>query len=375
MKSKRHIVISANVSWYLFNFRKNTIKKLISMGYKVTIVSSRDHTSEKLASLGCGTININLESSGKNPFKDLLIIFNLYRIYSNISPDLILNFTPKINIYSTLAARPLKIKCINNIAGLGTIFIEKNLLSRFVGCLYRFSQPLAHKVFFQNKEDQSYFVDNGWIKKEKSIRIMGSGVDLDHFQIRESNDDGITRFIFVGRLLIEKGIVDLVKAFEILKKKYTSIELMILGPFDKKKKKQPSEEDLNRWTEDRHISYLGFKEDIEAYLGESDCIVLPSFYREGVPKSLIEAAAMGKVIITTDNIGCRDVVDDGLNGFLIQPKDIQGLVDKMELVVNMSHQERLEMGLNGRRKIESQFDEKTVIQEYINVLEEAFPND
>lgn len=374
MENKGHIVISANVSWYLYNFRKNTIKELISLGHDLTVVSSRDHTSKKLESLGCEVIDIDLDSSGKNPFKDLYIIYKIYKIYSEIVPDLILNFTPKINIYSTLAAYLLRIKCINNIAGLGTIFIDNNLLSKFVGYLYGLSQPFAHRVFFQNEEDQNYFIEKGWVTKERSIRIMGSGVDLNHFQVKESNDDGFIRFIFIGRLLKEKGLLDLVEAIKILKKKYMDFELMILGPFDNKKKNQPSIEDINHWTKDKYINYIGFKEDVEAYLAESDCIVLPSYYREGVPKSLLEAAAMGKPIITTDTIGCRDVVDDGINGFLIQPRDIQGLVDKMELVINMSHQVRLEMGLNGRKKIESQFDEKKVIQEYINVLEKTIPN-
>lgn len=369
MNKNINIILAANVCWYLFNFRKNTIKKLLSMGYEITVIATDDHCSENIESLGCNFIPIKLDISGKNPFKDIYTFIQFFRLYLKLKPDLILNFTPKINIYSTLAASLLGIHCINNIAGLGTIFVENGIVSKVVSFLYSVSQPRAFKVFFQNPEDKILFNQKGWVKESKSIRIMGSGVDLEYFQVTNAPDDDIVRFLFIGRILKEKGIQELIDASKILKRKHSNLKFLILGPLDTGKKDQPNSNDIEAWEQKGLINYLGFHENIIDYVSLADCVVLPSYYREGVPRSLLEAAAMGKPIITTDTIGCRETVDDGINGFICKPKDPNDLSKKMELIIKMDYKKRVKMGLKGRQKIEKEFDEQSVIDEYIRAIE------
>ena len=369
MNKNRNIVLASNACWQIFNFRKNTIKKLLSLGYKVTVIAPDDHCSESIKLLGCVLIPIHLDSSGKSPYKDIFTFIQLFRIYLQLKPDLVLNFTPKINIYSTLAASFLGIHCINNIAGLGTSFVENSVVSKVVGFLYSISQPRASKVFFQNLEDKIIFNQKGWVKENKSIRIMGSGVDLDHFQVTHAPDDKVVRFLFIGRILKEKGVPELIDASIILKRKYSNLEILILGWIDSDKKDQLNANDIKAWERKGLINYLGFHENIMDYVSQADCIVLPSYYREGVPRSLLEAAAMGKPLITTDTIGCRETVDDGINGFICKPKDPNDLSKKMELIINMGYKKRVEMGLKGRQKIEKEFDEQFVIDQYLSAIE------
>tara|TARA_B100001142_G_scaffold330044_1_gene395829 strand:- start:5590 stop:6723 length:1134 start_codon:yes stop_codon:yes gene_type:complete len=374
MNKRKKIILVSNACWQLFNFRKNTIKKLLLDGYDVEVIAPRDDCTENLELLGCNFSHISLGSSGKNPFKDIGTIFKLIYLYKKLKPDLVLNFTPKINIYSTLAGSFLKIQCINNIAGLGTAFIETGLTSKLVGFLYMISQPLASVVFFQNQEDMDLFNKKGWAKKKKSIRIMGSGVDLNHFKVMDAPDDNIIRFLFVGRILEEKGVLDLINASRLLKQNYNNFELQILGWTDSDKNDQIKLNDILSLEKEGVVNYLGYHTNVADFIANADCIVLPSYYREGVPRSLLESAAMGKPIISTNTIGCRETIDDGLNGFFCKTEDPEDLAKKMELIINMTHGERVRMGHRGRDKIEKEFDEKYVIEEYMKAIEEIIKN-
>jgi len=374
MNDNKRIILASNACWQLFNFRKNTIKKLLSSGYDVIVIAPYDDCTKKLELFGCKFYPISLNSSGRSPFKDIGTFFRLIYLYKKLKPDLVLNFTPKINIYSTLASTFLKVKCINNIAGLGTAFIENGLASQLVGFLYMISQPLASVVFFQNREDMDLFNKKSWVKKEKSIRIMGSGVDLDHFKVIDAPDDDIVRFLYVGRILKEKGVLDLINASRLLKQNHNNFELQILGWVDSDKSDQIKLNDILSFEKEGIVNYLGYHTNVADFIAVADCIVLPSYYREGVPRSLLEAAAMGKPIITTNTIGCRETIDDELNGYICRIKDPDDLAEKMELIINMSHEERVSMGHKGRDKIEKEFDEKYVIEEYLKAIEAIITN-
>jgi len=369
------IAITANTSWYLYNFRINTIKSLISYGYKVVAIAPADEYSQKLEQLGCLFININIDQGGTNPFKDIKTLINFYGILKKNNIECILNFTPKNNIYGTLAASYLDIKSINNIAGLGTLFIEENISSKIARLLYKLSQKNATKIFFQNEDDRGIFLNSGYAKKEITDRLPGSGVDLTRFTVSPAPDDHVVRFLLIARMLYDKGIGHYVEAARILKQKYNqSVEFRLLGFLGVNNPSAVPESEMQSWVSEGIVTYLGVSDTVEQEIAQVDCMVLPSYYREGVPKSLLESGAMGKPIVTTDNVGCRETVDHGVNGFLCQPRSTESLASALELIIQMSHEERLEMGLASRKKMAEEFDEKIIIDKYLLAVKDCLRN-
>lgn len=370
-KAIRTIAITSNTSWYLYNFRKNTIISLINTGFDVYTISPLDDYSEKLVNLGAKHINIKIDSASKNPFIDLYTLISFYKICNQFKFDVVLNFTPKNNIYGTLAAKLNKIKVINNIAGLGTLFINDNLSSKLARNLYRYSQKYANKIFFQNNDDLTLFLERNYVKESQIDRLPGSGVDLSRFTLSLSENKEKLRFILIARMLYEKGITFYIDAARILKEKYDNkVEFCLLGFVGINNPSAITNEQMNNWVSEGIINYLGTSDTVEQEIAKADCIVLPSFYREGVPKTLLEAGAMGKPIITTDNVGCRETVTHGLNGYLCQPKSVSSLVDAIDTFIKLPYEKKLEMGKNSRKKIETEFDEKIVINKYLDALKE-----
>lgn len=365
------IVISANTCWYLYNFRKNTIKKLLALGNNILIIAPKDDYTNRLIDLGCSFHNIYIDKNKKNPLKDTITIFSFFWIYKNKNIKLILNFTPKINIYSTLAAKVFNIPCINNIAGLGSQFIGKSITQKILGQLYKFSQKYAYLVFFQNNDDLTLFLERNYIKKSQAARLPGSGVDLSRFKLSLSENKNKLRFLLIARMLYEKGITFYVDAARILKRKYgDKVEFCLLGFIGVNNPSAITQKQMNNWVSEGIINYLGTSDTVEDEIIKADCIILPSFYREGVPKTLLEAGAMGKPIITTDNVGCRETVNHGFNGYICQPKSVPSLVDAIDNFIKLPYEDKLEMGINSRKKIESEFDEQIVIHKYLDALKE-----
>lgn len=369
-KTKKNIVaITANTSWYLYNFRANTIKALISDGYDVVAIAPEDEYSRFLPLLGCRFIPLKMDSGGMNPFKDSLTLYAIFWLLQRNRFDVILNFTPKNNIYFSLIARLFSIPVINNVAGLGNVFINGGLVCRFCRLLYRFSQRSAAKIFFQNEDDRALFLTEIIPGYLRSDRLPGSGVDLKRFLVVEAPDDGVVRFILVARMLYSKGIEHYVDSARKLKKKYgDKCEFRLLGFLDANNPAAVKTERMASWIDENIILYLGVSDDVTHEIAGVDCVVLPSFYREGVPKSLLEAGAMGKPIITTENIGCRETVDHGINGFLCQPQSTDELVAALDAMIQLSHAERLVMGANSRRKMVAEFDENIVIGKYLDAI-------
>jgi len=363
-----YVVIAANTSWGLYNFRKNLILSLIDEGCRVVTISSHDDYLDSLQSLGCECINIGVDSGGKNPFKDVKTIIQLFNVYRKIQPLVVLHFTPKICIYSSIACSLNNIPFISNISGLGILSSERGLLSKVVKFLYKLSQKKATKVFFQNEMDRSSFIDSKIVAYDITDRLPGSGVDLDYFTVEKHEKNANVKFILVARMLYAKGVVEYVNAAKHIKKIYPNVEFYLLGPADVDNPSAISQSTIDSWSKKGYINYLGSVKDIIKYLSNVDCVVLPSYYAEGVPRSLLEAGAMGKIIITTDSVGCRDTVDDGVNGFLCAPRDVEDLIRKLKIVINMTDNERFCMGLNGRAKMEKEFDEKIVLDKYREII-------
>lgn len=366
------IAITSNTSWYLYNFRKNTILSLINKGYQVVAIAPKDEYSRKLSELGCEFIHIDIDQGGTNPIKDIKTFISFFKIYSKVKPSVVLNFTPKNNIYSTLASKLCKAKVINNIAGLGMVFINESITAKLARFLYKVSQCKADKVFFQNEDDRKLFLDNKLADVSITDRLPGSGVDLTRFTLQPADDDGVIRFLLIARMLYDKGIGHYVDAARTLKAKYgDGVEFQLLGFVGVNNPSAVTESEMQAWVDKGIVNYLGVSDCVEEDIAKVDCMVLPSFYREGVPKSLLEAGAMGKPIITTDNVGCRETVDDGINGYLCELRSTESLAEKLELMIQMTHEQRLEMGRQSRLKIEREFDEQLVINKYLNAVKEC----
>jgi glycosyltransferase involved in cell wall biosynthesis len=257
---------------------------------------------------------------------------------------------------------------IANVSGLGCSFISGGIITRITSILYRLSFNWPYKVFFQNNEDLNEFIKRGFVEKIKAERLPGSGVDLNKFRpVKTKKREKIT-FLLVARLLWDKGIGEYISAAREIKKKYFNTEFQIIGFADSDNPSAIPKSNIDRWVEEGIINYLGYTDNIMEKYANVDCVVLPSYYREGVPRSLLEAASMAIPIITTSAVGCRDVVDDGINGFLCQPKNVNDLTAKIERMILLTHDQRREMGLKGRIKMERYFDEQIILQKYLTAI-------
>ncbi len=371
MKGK--VVIALNTAWNLYNFRAGLIRALVAEGYDVVAVAPSDEYAARLSELGCRFVPLAMDNRGTHPGRDLLLLWRFYLLLRRERPDVFLSFTVKPNIYGALAAHALAIPVVNNIAGLGTVFIKVNWLTRLVRWLYRVALSRSRCVFFQNNDDLELFVKAGLVSPEKVARLPGSGIDLRAFQPDPMLplDGRPFRFLLAARMLRDKGVVEYVDAARIVRRNFPDVEFCLLGFVDVQNPTAISKGQMIAWVEEGVVRYLGATDDVKPYLAEADCVVLPS-YREGTPRSLLEGAAMGKPVITTDAIGCRDVVDDGVNGFLCKTRDVDDLAAKMMMMVRLSPESRAEMGQMGRKKMEREFDEKIVIDRYLTVIQSAF---
>jgi len=364
------IAIVLNSSWQAYNFRLNLAKSLKVHGHEVFFVSPYDEKYSALIGRSFKHFNINIDSKGINPINDIRLIFSLSRLYKLEKPDIVLNFTIKPNIYSSIVSGLMGIKSISNITGLGTTFIKQSLVTKIVKLLYKNSLRFNNKVFFQNIDDKKLFIENKLVRKEKVSLLPGSGVDLDKFTpIKKNRVVDKFRFLLIARLLKDKGIIEFNEAAKIIKGRYSSVSFEILGELGALNRTAIGQIELQSWIDSGLVEYLGISDNVEDIIACSDCVVLPS-YREGIPRSLLEACAMEKPIIATNVVGCKDVVDEGVNGYLCKVKDAKDLSDKMEIMINLSEEEREKMGKSGRIKMIEKFDEKIVIQKYLNVISE-----
>ncbi|MCK4655300.1 MAG: glycosyltransferase family 4 protein [Candidatus Cloacimonetes bacterium] len=361
----KKIVVVSNTAWSIYNFRLNLMDVLSRKGYQVLALAPEDEFAKKIP---FEYHHISINNKGTNPIEDIILFFKFLYFYKKQKPSLILNYTIKPNVYSTFASQILKIPCINNITGLGSTFTKTTGISTVTRLLYRISAPFASQIFFQNKDDYSLFQALKIVSKKRVDVIPGSGVDTNKYKpVKRDNEE---KFIFLlfARLLWEKGVGEYIEAAKNIQQRYNNLEFQILGFLDVANPSAITKNEIDDWVNRGVIKYLGSTCDVRYFIARADCIVLPSYYREGIPKSLLEAASMEKPIITTNNIGCKEVVDDGINGFLCNIKDPNDLTEKIERMVNLPEEERINMGKKGRRKILRKFDEKIVIEKYLDSI-------
>jgi glycosyltransferase involved in cell wall biosynthesis len=371
---KTRIMISVNSSWNVVNFRSGIIRAVKAKDCEVIVVAPPDEYSGGVRDLGCKYVPISINSHGKSPIDDLLLLRRFYKILRKERPHLYLGYTAKPNIFGSLAAHTLGIPVINNIAGLGAAFSQKGWLSTTVKQLYRLAVSRSHKIFFQNSDDFRLFIEEQLVSASRCEVLPGSGVDLQMFDPSNEHDQSIgdqMRFLLVARLLWEKGVGEYVEAAKLIKREFPRVEFQLLGPIDESNPGAIPRSVVDQWVAEGAIQYLGSVDDVRPIIRTADCVVLPTYYREGTPRSLLEAAAMGKPIVTTDWVGCRDVVENGRNGYLCQTHSVEDLSSKLRQMIGLSPMVRTAMGDFSRDKIAREFDEQIVIRRYENAIDQA----
>jgi glycosyltransferase involved in cell wall biosynthesis len=373
----KKILISLNTAWNLINFRAGLIQGLISSGFEVVAVAPQDKYVAELELIGCCFVHLEMDNQGKHPFRDFLLLWRYWRLLKTEKPDLCLFYTVKPNVYGSLASTICGIPFINNVSGLGAVFIQGGWLKWFVSTMYKFAFRNSSRVFFQNNDDLGLFLKNKLVKLDLTDVLPGSGINLHRFTPVEYSDRKLRtspfRFLLIARMLKDKGVVEFVSAAQLLNESGVKAECCLLGFLDVQNPAAISSQKMKEWTDQGFVKYLGFSDDVRNSIAFADCIVLPS-YREGTPRTLLEAAAMGKPIITTNVVGCKDVVEHGINGFLCEVKNAQDLALKMKQMLILSVDQRELMGQNGRLKMEKEFDEKIVIQKYLKAIDVALNN-
>jgi glycosyltransferase involved in cell wall biosynthesis len=370
----KKILISINTAWNLLNFRAGLINGLVSSGFEVIAVAPQDKYVAELQLLGCRFVHLEMDNKGTHPARDLLLLWRYCLLLKTEKPDLCLFYTAKPNVYGSLASNFSSIPFINNVSGLGAVFIQGGWLRYFVSALYKLAFKNSNRVFFQNRDDLGLFLENCLVKKELSDVLPGSGINLHRFApADDANRKSLTtpfRFLLISRMLKDKGVVEFVNAAQLLKNLGLNAEFCLLGFLDVQNPAAISSEQMKEWMDQGFVHYLGVSDDVREHIALADCIVLPS-YREGTPRTLLEAAAMGKPIVTTNVVGCKEVVEHGVNGFLCEVKNAQDLALKMKDMLLLSEDQRRLMGKNGRLKMENEFDENIVIQKYLQAIDLA----
>lgn len=367
MKNKT-IAIVINTSWNIYNFRLGLLLALQKEGYKIVAIAPRDDYSDKLEKMGFEYYSISINNKGTNPAEEIALVYAFYKLYKQVAPDILLQYTIKPNIYGSMAAGMLGIPVISNISGLGTVFLNDSFSSKVARILYKIALQIPKKVFFQNSCDQELFISKKLVKESKTGLLPGSGINTEKFLPAINNKlSSSVSFLMIARLVKDKGIIEYVEAAKKIKIRYPNVEFSILGAFYSGNPTAITEEEMKQWVNKGIIRYLGMSDDVQSIIEGYDCVVLPS-YREGLSRVLLEAASMAKPIIATDVPGCREVVDDGQNGYLCSVKNIASLVEQMQKIIDLDESAREAMGRNGRKKVIREYDEKLVIQKYSDAL-------
>ena len=313
-------------------------------------------------------ISVRIDRAGLNPVADLRLVAQYRRILKQLRPAAYLGYTIKPNIYGVHAAGSLGIPAIPNVSGLGTAFIRPGALQQVVTHLYRFAFRRAPVVFFQNDEDRQLFTHRRIVRENQARILPGSGVDLQFFAPAPAAD-GPPTFLLVGRLLRDKGVLEFVEAARALRPLLPGARFQLLGPIDGGNRTAIRQAELDAWAKEGVVEHLGTTDDVRPYIAAATAVVLPS-YREGMPRSLLEAAAMARPLIAADVPGCREIVDDGLNGYLCAVRDPASLAEAMLRLARLPLEERLAMGEVSRRKVQERFSEELVVRAYLDVLAE-----
>lgn len=362
------LLFIGNTAWSMYNFRRPIFQYYQKRGFDVVIVSPPDTVYiPLLKSLGCRCYTTDIEGKGNNPIKDLFLMCRIRKILKLERPDYCFFYTIKPNIYGSMVAASLHIPYIPITTGLGYVFLVDNWVSKVAKLLYKIAFRKAKQVWFLNKDDIMAFKKAKLVDESKISLLRGEGIDVTRFEMNDNPEE--LSFLLIARMLWDKGIGEFVDAARIVKKKYPEITFKLLGFLGVDNPSAIDEKQMNYWIQEGVIEYLGTTKDVRPYIYDSSCVVLPS-YREGIPFSLMEGASAGKPLIATDAVGCKEVVDDGVTGYLCRIKDAEDLARCMEKIILMSEQDRKAMGIKGREKMQKEFGIDLVIDKYDQIIKE-----
>ncbi len=363
------IALFSNTSWYIYNFRLNTIKELLNNNFEVFVIAPKDKYSHLLEDLGCIYLNIDLNSKSLNLFTNLAVILKLYFYLVRYNINIILNFTPKSNIFGSFCTRFCSTKSINNISGFGSGLNMNKYLNYIIIKMYKISIHNGTFVFVQNSNDYDFLISSNISKKNNTILIPGSGVDINKFVFSnlptfDKNNKFI--FLFVGRLLYSKGVSVLFESSLKLYKDSQNFKVILIGKHDFSNPDVISSDDISNMSKP-FFQFVYHVDNVLDYITKSHCLILPSYYKEGTPKSLLEGLSVGRPIITTDIPGCKETVTNQ-NGYIVKPNDINSLYHSMKTLLNLPYSEIENMGLRSRELANKRFDERIVINNYMRII-------
>ena len=366
-----HVVITVNSAWNVWNFRMSLVRELLRQGYRVTVFAPYDDCVDRLVAIGCNFRPLAMRNTGLNPFELLTMGWQFRGMIKELRPSVVLSFTIKNNLVGALLSKLYGVPFIPNVTGLGTAFLSGRLLTIAATVLYRIAFARLPKVFFQNTDDAQQFHDLGIVTRDQIKLVPGSGIDLEHFRPRPRKANGTaTTFLMIARLLKDKGVMEFAEAASIIKVAGHDVRFVLVGPLDADNRTAVSKDLVDGWIKGGVLTYAGSCYDVRPYIEGADCVVLPS-YREGAPRTLIEASAMARPVIATRVAGCTAVVSEGETGLLCEARDSVSLAAAMQQFLAMKATERRDMGAAGRRKMEQEFDQALVVGGYMRCIEGA----
>lgn len=363
------VLILCNSSIGLYKFRKELIEKLLKENYEIYISCPKEKYFDYFINIGCCVINTKIDRRGKNFFTDFFLLKEYFRLIKKLNPCIVLTYTIKPNIYGGLVCKLLKKPYLSNITGLGSSIVCKDsFLKKFSLFLYRLGINSARCIFFQNENNKSFF-EKTLKLNNKMILLPGSGVNLLEYKfIKYPQQEKTLNFLFIGRIMKDKGILDLLKAAKKIKNKYDSVKFIIIGDCEEEYFSL-----LKYYEIEGIINYYPFQENIKQYIEKSHCTILPS-YHEGMSNVLLESAACGRPIIATNISGCKEIIDDNENGFLCNPNDVASLYLAIEMFISTPYIKKIKMGENSRKKVEKDFDRNIIINYYLSEIKKIGEN-
>lgn len=358
------ILILANNDEGLYKFRKELIEEMLRKGNEVIASLPKEEWSRNIKQLGVKVIATEINRRGINPLTDIRLLFQYLRIISNLKPEMVITYTIKPNIYGGIVCRLLHVPYAVNITGLGSAFQKDNLIKKLVCFLYKISIKRAKVVFFENEENKEIFLDYHLIREEQACRLNGAGVNLEEYPYTEYPDESEPiRFLFIGRVMKEKGVDELFKAARRIKKEYPEVIFDIVGPME-----DEYESVIEKLEEEGIINYYGYQKDVRPFIARCHCFVLPSWH-EGMANTNLESASSGRPIITSNIPGCMEAVKNNMSGFLCKTKNSDDLYKVIKKFIELPYEERKVMGVTGRKYIEKVFDKKKIVTRTIEFLE------
>ncbi len=358
----KKVLLMVNRDFVLYNFRLEVVTRLLEEKYEVYICLPYGEKVDKMIAMGCKFISIEIDKRGTNPFRDMKLASDYFGIMRKVKPDIVLLYTTKVDIYGGIVARMLKIPYLTNVSGLGTALEFETPLQKLMIQLYKMAVKNAQCVYFQNQENLEFFMHRNMYSGKYQL-IPGSGVNLKKWKYMEYPGDETVEFLFIARVIKEKGIEEYLETAKQIKTEYSNTIFHVLGPCD-----GGYEQKLADYEEAGYIRYHGMVQDTSVYLEKAHCTIHPSFYPEGISNVCLESAASGRPVMTTNRSGCRDTVEDGVTGFIFEQRNTEQLIACVRKFMQMSNEERKQMGLAGRAKMEREFDRQIVVEAYMREI-------